>query len=99
MRKPIVLYVNWLPFGLRGFCFPPLVAVHLDHQHERWCKQHEFAHWVQFRRHGWLGYFLGYLVRYIWYGYDRHPWELEARRRGWMPRPTKSRNQKLDIEQ
>ena len=86
MQKPILIYTNWLPFGLRGFCIPPFVGIHMDYADAGWVKRHELAHWVQYRRRGFLRYFFGYLVRWILYGYDRHPWEIEARRRGWEPR-------------
>lgn len=86
LKKPLLLYSNWLPGKLRGMCFPPFVVIHLDQYGEDWCKRHELAHWVQYRRHGWLGYMLGYFFRWLWYGYGRHPWEIEARRRGWRPR-------------
>ena len=84
-KRPILIYTSWLPWGLRGFCLPPFVAVRLDLMDEPWVLRHELAHWVQYRRRGWLRYVGGYLWHYLRKGYWNHSFELEARRRGWQP--------------
>lgn len=82
-KRIILIHASWLPFGLRGFCLPPLVAVRMDHVEKGWVLRHELAHFVQYRRRGPLRYLAGYLWWLIRKGYQNHPWEIEARRRGW----------------
>lgn len=81
-RPPQILMVRWLPLPwIAAMCLPPVgILVRANRDSER-LRRHEFVHWEQYVRRGFVGYYLGYLVAWVRSGfsYQRHPWEIEAR--------------------
>lgn len=46
---------------------------------EAWLIRHEIAHMGQIRRDGWLRFWFFVVVWFVWPGYQRSPYEIEAR--------------------
>jgi hypothetical protein len=66
---PKIYYINWLPFKLRGATIPPFGIFIL------------LIHWKQYKRMGFLMYYIRYIIQLIFIGYDTMPMEMEARQK------------------
>jgi hypothetical protein len=71
----------WLrTFGFGGITLPPagifILAERLGNER---LVRHEQAHWAQYQRMGFLGFYLTYLYQVLRYSYYNAPMEIEAR--------------------
>ncbi len=79
-RGPKIFYVTGLPFGFHAMTVPPIgIFVEVDQKENLLLLQHELIHWEQFKKFGWLGYYLQYGLEYVTAGYDNMSMEKEAR--------------------
>ncbi len=82
-QMPPIRTVPWLPLPwIAAMCLPPIgIFIRAGRDSER-LRRHELVHWEQYRQRSVLGYYLGYLGAWVRAGfsYQRHPWEIEARR-------------------
>lgn len=70
-------------FGFNGFVFP-LYGIVINESLQCHPKldnliDHEYVHWLQFKRYGILPMLILYIYQMIKYGYDKSPLEIEAR--------------------
>lgn len=80
MDKIKIYYVNKLPGKFRGMCIPPIGIFILNkHRGNKKILEHDIIHWKQFKRHGFLEFYLKYFFEFIFIGYDKMPMEMEAR--------------------
>ncbi len=67
-------------FEYRGIMLPPwgifLLESSMD---DEALIRHERCHWCQYVSKGFLRFYVGYVLLLIRYGYEKHPWEIEAR--------------------
>ena len=77
-RGPVRWWLRLTGFG--GVCLPPfgiyILAERMDNER---LVRHEQAHWAQYERMGFLGFYLTYLWYTIRHGYWNNPMEVEAR--------------------
>ena len=75
----IAAYLRWQKF--RAITLPPfgIYAIEGSTQDVRLAK-HENAHWEQYKRMGFFGFYATYLWFMLVYGYEKHPMEIEARK-------------------
>ena len=77
-RGPVRWWLRLTGFG--GVTLPPfgiyILAERLDNER---LVRHEQAHWAQYERMGFLGFYLTYLWYTIRHGYWNNPMEVEAR--------------------
>jgi hypothetical protein len=67
-------------FGFAAIVSPwRTVYVLAEHINEPWLRRHEIAHLAQMDRDGWLRFWVQVLWWYFVPGYERSPYELEAR--------------------
>ena len=67
-------------FGFTGVVSPwRTIYVLEDHQHDEPLLQHELAHVAQMDRDGWVTFWRQCLWWYFVPGYERSPYEIEAR--------------------
>lgn len=71
---------SWLPGNTAAMViWPETILVQKDHRLNRLELAHELRHIVQLRKRGYLAYLFGYAFLWLRYGYQRHPWEVEAK--------------------
>ena len=75
----IAAYLRWQKF--RAITLPPfgIYAIEGSTQDVRLAK-HENAHWEQYKRMGFFGFYATYLWLLVRHGYINHPMEIEARK-------------------
>jgi hypothetical protein len=81
IRQPApVHYVDQLPLGYTAMTIPPWgIFIATQYQDNVALLQHELVHWEQYQRDGLLGFYGNYLTGYLVEGYDKMPYEIEAR--------------------
>lgn len=80
LHPPRVYYVRYIPAGYTAITLPPFgIFIHESQRGNKTLLLHELVHWCQYLQHGLIGYYAGYLADHARYGYDRNPWEIEAR--------------------
>jgi hypothetical protein len=78
--KPRIFYVKKVPFGYNGFIIPPFgIVIDEKQKGNKNLLLHELVHWSQFRREGFLLFLLNYAYQAQKVGYDKNPYEIEAR--------------------
>ena len=81
MDKIKIYYVNSLPGKYRGMCIPPLgIFILKKHRGNNKILQHDLVHWTQYKKQGFIDFYLRYLLEFIFIGYDKMPMEMEARK-------------------
>ena len=79
-NNPPVFYLPKLPFGFNGFIIPAVgVFIKEEHKHSEDLLLHELVHWKQYQREGLLSFLLHYGFAHRQFGYDKNPYEIEAR--------------------
>lgn len=82
MEKIPIYYVESLPGKFRGMCIPPLgIFILKKYKGNEKILHHDLIHWRQFRKMGFLDFYVSYIAQFIFYGYDKMPMEIEARQR------------------
>jgi hypothetical protein len=80
MDKIKIYYVDNLPGKFRGMCIPPFgIFILKKHRGNKKILQHDLVHWKQYKKLGFLDFYLKYLIQYIFIGYENMPMEIEAR--------------------
>lgn len=80
LKEVPVYYVDYLPFGFNALALPPFgVFINKEHKYNKQLLAHELVHWKQFKENGLLLFLLRFLWYQINYGYDKNPFEIEAR--------------------
>ena len=80
--RPARHLIRWFlrATGFHGVCLPPLgVFVLAERMGDEVLIRHEQAHWAQYERMGFLGFYVTYLWYTIRHGYWNNPMEVEAR--------------------
>ncbi len=80
--RPAPHIVRWFlrTFGFGGITLPPLgIYVLSERIHSERLIRHEQAHWAQYERMGFLGFYVTYLYQVLRYSYYNAPMEIEAR--------------------
>jgi hypothetical protein len=78
MRKPILIYVKKLPFNYSGLSIYPLIIIQQDKKSIKLLR-HEYIHYQQAKRDGFLIFWIRYILLNILIGYSLNPYELEAK--------------------
>jgi hypothetical protein len=85
MRDPEVRIVKSIPGPYTAITLPPfgifLQESLIGTPNFDAIVAHEHVHWEQAKQHGIFSYYALYLVHLIRYGYENHPFELEAQER------------------
>ena len=77
---PKVFYRKRLPGSFNGFTVPPFgIFIKEAERKNAALLEHELTHWRQFQREGFLPFVIGYGIAARREGYDRNPYEIEAR--------------------
>ena len=67
-------------FGFAAVVMPwRTIYVLEEYRNDAWLIRHECAHLAQMDRDGWLKYWVLTLWFLVWPGYERSPYEIEAR--------------------
>lgn len=80
--RPAPHIVRWFlrTFGYGGVTLPPLgIYILAERINEAPLIRHEQCHWRQYERMGAIRFYVGYIALWVRYGYQNHPWEVEAR--------------------
>ena len=80
--KPARHLIRWMLRwrGFAGVTLPPFgVYILAERMQDDGLIRHEQAHWEQYKRMGFLGFYVTYLWYTIRYGYWNNPMEVEAR--------------------
>lgn len=79
--------VDYVPFGFRAMCIPPFgILIHKKYlqfsngEEMAEILKHEEIHWDQYKRMGFVMFYLRYFLQLFLIGYDTMPMELEARK-------------------
>jgi hypothetical protein len=79
-ENPPIFYPKGLPFGYNGFVVPPFgVFIREKHKESKELLLHELVHWQQYQREGMLPFLFNYTSEALTKGYDKNPYEIEAR--------------------
>ena len=77
-RGPVRWWLRLTGFG--GICLPPFgIYILAERIHSERLVRHEQAHWAQYERMGFMGFYVTYLWYTIRHGYWNNPMEVEAR--------------------
>ena len=80
--RPARHIIRWIlrTAGFGGVCLPPFgIYILAERIHSERLVRHEQAHWAQYERMGFLGFYVTYLWYTIRHGYWNNPMEVEAR--------------------
>ena len=73
---------KWIMRGFRGKVLYPFVLFSMGKEDvPLWLFRHEMEHVYQVQRMGWIWFHVKYLYLLVRYGYENHPFELEANER------------------
>lgn len=79
--KPNVFYLKKMPNNFNAQSIPPFgVFISTKQKNNQILLQHEMHHWKEYNKSGALIFYLKYIYQYIVYGYDKMPFEIEARK-------------------
>lgn len=78
--------VYYIPFDIPGSqmaaTIPPFgTFIELKYKKDKLMLSHEMAHWDQYYRMGFFGFYKTYISEYMTYGRKYGPMEIEARKR------------------
>lgn len=81
MKQAPKLLAWWLrKIGMGAITLPPFGIYAIPERlNEERLARHENAHWEQYKRMGFLGFYAAYLWYSLRYGYWDNPMEIEAR--------------------
>jgi|GEM_PF-1374247 len=78
--NPRVFYCDWMVNNYNGYIVPPIGVFISKKQRENVALlEHELVHWKQFQREGILPFLFNYAKQAVNLGYDKNPYEIEAR--------------------
>lgn len=78
--NPKVFYRKRLINNYNGYIMPPFgVFIKESEKNNAALLEHEMMHWKQFQREGLLPFAINYAVEAMRKGYDKNPYEIEAR--------------------
>ena len=81
MEKIKIYYVDKLPGNYRGMTIPPLgIFILKKHRGNKKILEHDLVHWMQYKKIGLLDFYVKYFLQFIYFGYDKMPMEIEARK-------------------
>jgi len=76
-----IYYVDKLPGKFRGMTLPPFgIFILKKHKGDSKILLHDYIHWCQYHKMGFLDFYLSYIIQYIFIGYDKMKMEQEARK-------------------
>jgi hypothetical protein len=79
MRPPRIYYVKNTG-SMNARTIPPFgIFINISQAGNAQLLQHELVHWRQYQRQGLACFVGGYWLAQLLYGYDRNPYEIEAR--------------------
>ena len=79
MKDINIIYVNKLPFNLRGITInPSLILIDKKHKGNTKLLIHELIHCMQMYYQG-FSFYLNYFFYLLIYGYENNPYEIQAR--------------------
>jgi len=79
--KPKVFYLNKLPKNFNAQSIPPFgIFVSKKEKDNQILLNHEKHHWKEYNKRGAILFYLKYFYQYLFYGYDKMPLEIEARK-------------------
>lgn len=81
MRRRIkVIYVNKLLIPHRGICLAPFcILIKKKYQGNFGLLRHEIIHYKQYKRMGFIMFYLRWILQLLLFGYNNMPMELEAK--------------------
>ena len=80
-RTPKIYYKDKLPFNYNAQTIPPFfIRIQNEDKNNEILKKHELVHWKQYRKTGAILFHLKYGLQKLFYGYDKMPMEIEARK-------------------
>jgi hypothetical protein len=77
MKKPIIIFVNYLPFNYSGLSIYPFIIIEKN-QYSYKLLKHEYIHFLQSKRYTPIIFFIRYIMQLILVGYKLNIYELEA---------------------
>lgn len=78
--NPTIFYRNKLFKNYNGYIVPPFgIFIKESERDNAALLEHEMIHWKQFQREGLLSFLFNYSKQSIKKGYDKNPYEIEAR--------------------
>ncbi len=80
-KIPNILIKKRLPFNYNAQTIPPFGIVLLEKEKDNeMLLRHELVHWLQYQKTGAIIFYLKYVLQKAFYGYDKMPMEIEARK-------------------
>lgn len=72
---------NWVGFLFKfnAITLPPFGMFYIPNRYTDRTVRHEMIHWEQYKRLGFFGFYLNYLILSYKHGYWNNPMEIEAR--------------------
>ena len=78
--NPRIFYRKKLVNNYNGYAIPPIgIFIKESEMGNKSLHQHERTHWLQFQREGLLPFLFNYGKEALNKGYDKNPYEIEAR--------------------
>jgi hypothetical protein len=79
-KNPKVFYRKNVLFNYNAQTIPPIgIFIQIEDKNNEHLLIHEKVHWQQYRRTGLIVFYFKYIFDLIFFGYDKHPMEKEAR--------------------
>ena len=79
--KPQIIIRKKLPYNYNAQTLPPFgIYIKESEKDNKKLIDHELVHWKQYNRSGAILFYLKYLIQKTFYGYDKMPLEIEARK-------------------
>jgi hypothetical protein len=79
--NPQIIIKKNLPFNYNAQTIPPFGIYILETEKDnKKLLEHELVHWKQYNKSGAILFYLKYLAQKSFYGYDKMPLEIEARK-------------------
>jgi hypothetical protein len=78
MKKPILIYVKYLPLNFSGLSIYPFIIIEKNKKTFKLLK-HEYIHFLQAKRMFFLLFWFRYFIQNIFIGYALNIYELEAK--------------------
>jgi hypothetical protein len=84
--------IYYTPFNIPGdqmaITIPPFgTFIESKYKKDKPILNHELAHWDQYKRMGFFGFYTTYILQYLKYGRKYNPMEYEARKLGKLKSP------------
>lgn len=79
-KKAKIVYKKKVGNNFNALTFPPLfIYIKKSEENNKVLLEHELVHWEQYRKLGFILYYLKYTYEIKFFGYDKSPMEIEAR--------------------